>query len=123
MKKLATNIANRDKHPYQGFPAVEISKIGKRRTASPDGERHVSVTITPPNFQTAVFRVKGMVPLVVHRFSKKIADEMLAKQIEGKSASSKKKREPQNIEDSFVQARYISPEGWDGFHAGSIRNA
>lgn len=104
-----------------------LTAKSRRMTKKPslDGERRMTVTITPPNFQTAVFKISGLsgVPLVIHRFSKKVADEMLAKQMEGKSASSKKKREPQDINESFIQARYISPQGWDGFHAGSIRNA
>lgn len=92
---------------------------------TPDGEqeRRVAVTIKPPNFRMAVFKITGIAPLVIHRFSKKIRDEMLAKQEEGKSASSKKKRDPQDTNLLFKQARYSSPKGWDGFHAGSIRNA
>jgi hypothetical protein len=42
---------------------------------------------------------------------------------EGKSASSKRKRDPQSTDQLFQEARYISEEGWDGFHAGSIRAA
>src|SRR5208282_1460900 len=42
---------------------------------------------------------------------------------EGKSSGSKKNREPKNSDFTFNEARYVSPEGWDGFHAASIRNA
>lgn len=41
----------------------------------------------------------------------------------GKAASSKKDREAKNFEEGFNQSRYISKDGWDGFHAGSIRCA
>ncbi|MEP7022824.1 MAG: hypothetical protein ABJB47_03225, partial [Actinomycetota bacterium] len=41
----------------------------------------------------------------------------------GKAASSRKNREPQDMNELFNEARYISKKGWDGFHAASIRNA
>ena len=81
------------------------------------------VQVKAPNFQVAVFEIKGMSPLVVHRFSAKTKAEMKAKMEQGKSASSKKVREAKNTDDLFNEARYISKEGWDGFHAASIRNA
>lgn len=92
-------------------------------TAPTDGEKSTVVTIRPPNFRTAVFKITGTKPLVIHRFSAKTKNAMLQKQEEGKSASSKKRRDPQDTTALFNEARYSSPEGWDGFHAGSIRNA
>jgi len=41
----------------------------------------------------------------------------------GKAAGSKKNREAKSTDETFEQARYRSEEGWDGFHAGSVRNA
>jgi hypothetical protein len=85
--------------------------------------RHAEVSIPAPKFQRAIFEVRGTAPLVIHRFSAKTKLQMKKKQEEGKSASSKKKREPQNTDDLFNESRYISKDGWDGFHAASIRNA
>lgn len=82
-----------------------------------------SVVIKAPNFQVAEFEIKGIAPLVVHRFSKKVQDEMKQKMETGKAASSKRNREPKPTEDSYNESRYISKEGWDGFHAGAIRAA
>ena len=48
---------------------------------------------------------------------------MKQKMEEGKSSSSKKNREAQDFDNKFNEARYISKDGWDGFHAASIRNA
>lgn len=90
---------------------------------APDGDRDVAVSIRPPNFRHAVFKIIGIKPLVIHRFSAKIKKAMLKKQEEGKSASSKKNRDPQDTTALFNDARYVSQNGWDGFHAGSIRNA
>lgn len=92
-------------------------------TLPADGEREAVVTIRPPNFKTAIFKITGTKPLVIHRFSAKTKKAMLLKQEEGKSASSKKRRDPQDTTALFNEARYNSPQGWDGFHAGSVRNA
>src|SRR5262249_41574499 len=39
----------------------------------------------------------------------------------GKAASSKRNRDPQDLDQSFHDSRYISKEGWDGFNASAIR--
>jgi hypothetical protein len=82
-----------------------------------------AVAITAPNFGEAVFKLNGEEVLVIHRFSQKVKMEMKGKMETGKPASNKKNREPKNTEQTFHEARYISPEGWDGFHAAAIRNA
>lgn len=82
-----------------------------------------TVTIKAPAFQVAVFKLTGTAPLVIHRFSAKIKEQMLAKMEAGKSAGSKKNREAKNSEDTYNEARYISKDGWDGFNASSIRCA
>jgi hypothetical protein len=48
---------------------------------------------------------------------------MELKMVTGKAASSKRSREPRAVEDLYEEARYQSPEGWDGFNASSIRKA
>lgn len=82
-----------------------------------------SVSIKPPNFQEAMFQIKGTAPLVIHRFSVKTREQMKQKMETGKAASSRKNREAKDTDDIFNESRYISTEGWDGFHAASIRNA
>ncbi len=82
-----------------------------------------SVTIKPPNFGRAVFEISGNAPLVIHRFSKKLKDQMRSKMETGKAAGSKKDREAKDSDNTFNESRYISKDGWDGFHAGSIRCA
>ncbi len=81
------------------------------------------VTIKAPNFQVAEFELKGIAPLVVHRFSQKTIREMKMKMETGKASSSKKNREPKDTNDTYNESRYISREGWDGFHAAAIRGA
>jgi hypothetical protein len=83
-----------------------------------------TVQITPPNIKTAVFKIEGTAPLVIHRFSQKAKNGMLAKIAAGSTSGSKKKKhEPTNTNDTFNAARYISKEGWDGFNVSSIRCA
>lgn len=82
-----------------------------------------TVAIKPPNFGQAVFEIKGLAPLVIHRFSEKTKQEMTQKMETGKAASSKKNREPKNTDDLYNAARYVSKDGWDGFHAAAMRNA
>lgn len=82
-----------------------------------------NVVIKAPNFGIAEFHVSGAAPLVIHRFSAKTKLQMKEKMETGKSASSKKIREPKNTDDTYNEARYISKEGWDGFNAGAIRAA
>ncbi len=91
--------------------------------ATATAPKQTAVTIKPPNFGRAVFEIVGNAPLVIHRFSAKTKAQMKDKMEVGKAAGSKKNRDPKNTDDTYNEARYISKEGWDGFHAGAIRNA
>ena len=82
-----------------------------------------TVTISAPKIKTATFEIVGVAPLVIHRFSAKTKNEMKLKMETGKAASSKKKREAKDTDDIYQESRYISKDGWDGFHAGAIRAA
>jgi hypothetical protein len=82
-----------------------------------------TVTISAPKFKKAVFEVSGVAPLVVHRFSTKVKAGFIKTMETGKPDSSKKKREARNTDDMYNEARYISPDGWDGFNASAIRAA
>ena len=82
-----------------------------------------TVTIKPPNFGFAEFGVHGTAPLVIHRFSAKTKNEMRIKMETGKAASSRKNREAKDSDKTFEEARYRAKDGWDGFHAASVRNA
>ena len=83
------------------------------------------INIKPVKFQRACYQLIGMpdVPLVIHRFSSKLKNEMRTKMVQGKSASSRKNREAKDMDAAFEEARYRNKEGWDGFHAGALRKA
>lgn len=78
------------------------------------------VQIKAPNFQSAIFDIKGTAPLVIKRFSGKqgFIDSYTAGK---KKGASKKVHAAVNLDDVFNASRYVSKEGWDGFHASSIR--
>lgn len=82
-----------------------------------------SVSITPPNIQTAVFEIYGTAPLVVHRFSAKAKNMMMDTMKAGSAAKKGKKREPLDVDATFNASRYISKEGWDGFNVAGVRCA
>ncbi len=82
-----------------------------------------TVAIAPPNFGMAEFHVRGIAPLVVHRFSAKTKAQMKQKMETGKAASSKKNREAKSTDDLYEEARYRHVSGWDGFNAAAIRAA
>jgi len=82
-----------------------------------------TVIIKKPDFGLATFKIVGTAPLVIHRFSHKTKEQMLQKMETGKAASSRKDRSAKDSDESFNAARYVSAEGWDGFHAGAIRSA
>jgi len=92
------------------------------RTITPKTQ---TVVIKPPNFGIAEFYVRGErdTPMVVHRFSQKVAEQMKLKMQTGKPSSSRKNREAKDFHELFNQARYRSPEGWDGFKATAVRNS
>ncbi len=92
-----------------------------KNTPAADGTRVVS--IKPPNFGIARFHVRGVSPLVIHRFSAKTKAQMKLKMETGKAASSKRNREAKSTDELYEEARYRSAEGWDGFNASSIRAA
>lgn len=82
-----------------------------------------TITIRPPAFGFATFKIVGCAPLVIHRFSAKTKNQMKQKMETGKAAGSKKNREAKSTDELFEESRYISKDGWDGFHAGAIRQA
>lgn len=86
-------------------------------------EAKTTVQISAPKFGRAEFEIAGTEVLVIHRFSAKTKNEMKLKMETGKAASSRKNREAKDTDVTYQEARYISKEGWDGFHAGALRNA
>jgi len=81
------------------------------------------VVITPPDIRLIQLQIEGTSPLVINKFSAKAKEIMMATQMAGSTAKSKKTREAKDFEDLFNGARHVSSDGWDGIHAASFRNA
>jgi len=78
------------------------------------------VEIKEFKIKQAIIPIKGISPLIVHKFDQKITLEIEAKQ-QGKSKTEKHKiRKP---EMDFEGAKHISPLGFDGFPAGGFKKS
>ena len=80
------------------------------------------VVITPPDIRLIQLQIEGTSPLVINKFSAKAKELMMATQMAGSTAKSRKNREAKDFEDLYDGARHVSTEGWDGIHAASFRN-
>ncbi len=100
---------------------------GRKNTASapvdPTKPQDATATIKAPRFGVISFDVRGVAPLVIHRFSAKTKQQMKEKMETGKAASSRKNREAKATDDLYEEARYRSAQGWDGFNASAVRAA
>ena len=81
------------------------------------------ITIPAPNFQRLAFTVQGTAPLVMHKFSQKVQNEMKEKQEAGPTAAKGKKRKPKDFEEQYENAKHLSTDGWPGIPATAFRNA
>jgi hypothetical protein len=106
---------------------TKLSKSSRLRPSNGDAEitkkPKLDIKVDAPNMATATFEIIGTSPLVVHRFSAKAKAEMINKMVNPPKPGSKVKRKPLDQEANYNEARYISPEGWDGFNAAAVRNA
>jgi hypothetical protein len=79
------------------------------------------ITITPPNFKIAEFRIIGTAPYVQHRFFKKA--EIMATQEAGPKAKNRNAKQARNFESDYEQSAHVSEDGWYGIPAPSFRCA
>lgn len=82
-----------------------------------------NILITPPNFQTAIFKIKDVSPLVINKFSEKAKIEMMEGQKKGSQNKKGKKKEAKDFDLAYKNAIHFSREGWPGLHAGAVRNS
>ena len=82
-----------------------------------------TVTISPPNFQTGCFRIKGTAPYVQNKFSAKARQEMHGTQEAGSTSKKGKKKESKDFQACYEAAIHYSTDGWAGIPAPGIRAA
>ncbi len=81
------------------------------------------LTISPPNMVVLELKIRGDTPLVLNRFGRKAMEMMHAAHEAGSQGKKGKKREAKDFKACYEDARHVSNEGWDGFHAGGLRTA
>jgi|SRR6516164_247514 hypothetical protein len=86
-------------------------------------EKTERVAIPAPKFRVIELKVKGSAPFVMHKFSQKARNQIIATQKAGGQAKGKKVREPKDFDEVYAGAMHLSPEGWCGVPAGAFRNA
>jgi hypothetical protein len=82
-----------------------------------------TVTISPPNLQTAAFTIVGTDPYMQARFTEKAKQGMRSKMMAGSTAKKGTKREPRDFDADYEGAFHRSSDGWVGIPASSFRNA
>lgn len=86
-------------------------------------EKKVHVEITPPNIQTAEFKLTGTAPYVQNKFSNKALQKLREAMEAGSTARKGKKKEPRDFKTDYEGAKHVSREGWIGIPAPCFRNA
>jgi len=109
------------------FGLAESNKAKVKRKGSTMAKEKVEkksdnhLTILPPNFITASFKIRGNAPYVQNKFSKKAMEQMKGTQEQGSTAKKGKKREPKNFKECFEQSYHKSTDGWYGIPAPAFR--
>lgn len=96
-----------------------MAQAKKKAAKTPKSE----VTILPPNFQTAVFRITGTAPYCQNKFSQKAREQIRLKQEAGSAGKKGMKREPKDFQACYEGAMHKTKEGWCGIPAPAFRNA
>lgn len=85
--------------------------------------KETAVQIKPPNYQTAVLRIKGTAPYVQHKFSAKAREIMRAKQEAGSTGKKGTKKEPKDFKAYYEGAMHKFADGSCGIPAPAFRAA
>jgi hypothetical protein len=88
-----------------------------------DDETAERIEIPAPKFRICELQLVGAAPFVMHKFSQKARNQIIATQKAGSQAKGKKVREPKNFDEVYAGAMHLSAEGWPGVPAGAFRNA
>lgn len=79
------------------------------------------VEINAPNFQRAVFGIRGNANLVIHNFSQKAKQQIKTSQEKGSQSKKGVKKEPKDFLQDYKDACHVSTEGWYGIPAPAFR--
>lgn len=82
-----------------------------------------TVTISAPNFKVATITIRGTAPLVLNRFSTRMAVEGAMEAGDKAKGARKGPKPPKDFRAEYEGARHKSTDGWDGINASGFRNA
>jgi hypothetical protein len=82
-----------------------------------------NLVIQAPNLRTAVFKIIGVSPLVMNKFSQKAREMMRATQESGSKAKKGAKKDPKDFKACYEGAIHRSVEGWVRMPASAFRSA
>lgn len=83
-----------------------------------------TVVVSPPNFQTAKFRLMGTASYVMNKMSSENRRKMMEKQESGERSRKGQARKPKDFNAVYRGAMHISQTGgWYGIPASSLRAA
>lgn len=100
-----------------------MSKQDDKRKNGDGSPQNKKVMITRPNLQTVSIRIRGIEPLVQHKFGAKARDIMIRTQEAGSTAKTKKVREPKDFDACCDNATHRLPNGGYGIPASAFRKA
>ncbi|MFH1731956.1 MAG: hypothetical protein ABIF82_09955 [Planctomycetota bacterium] len=81
------------------------------------------VRIPPPNIGTASFSIRGVAPLVMHKFSAKAKRKMMETQERGSQKAKGTKREARDFDGEWQDAIHRDEDGFAGIPASAFRAA
>ena len=89
----------------------------------PETPRSDRIVIKAAKFEHATVTIRGTTPLVLHKFSQKAQQSIIATQEAGSQSRKGKAHQARNFQELFMNARHIAKAGWDGIPANAFRNA
>lgn len=90
--------------------------------AAPAGNK-VAFVIPELNIKTAIVRLRGTAPLILHAWSQKALKMMQDNQSAKPGMKAKKQREARDPKADFEGAKYVSSDGWEGVPTVAFKGA
>lgn len=100
--------------------AQETNRVFPNGNGSAKAKDDVKLVIPQPKVQVLEISIRGIAPLVIRAWDQKTMQQLADKAKTGVTVRNREKVDP---DETYNSARYVSPEGWDGFPAGGFRAA
>jgi hypothetical protein len=94
----------------------------KKATKAPRGKQ-IDIEIAAPVFKTIHVKIRGIRPLIIHRFDQKAKAMIASSQTTPTSETKNKARQPKQPFQLFLGALHTMPDGQPGFPARAFKAA